>query len=160
MPDDSSRGPGVRIPPPLLYVIPMLTGFIVQRIVPIGIVTGVRPAHTLRLVGWAELCIGVALNVWAASTFHRLQTTVIPTRPARTLAEEGPYRLTRNPMYLGFAIIYLGVTFVANAFWPLLFLPEAMVLVYLFAIRREERYLGREFGDAYAAYRARVRRWI
>ena len=62
---------------------------------------------------------------------------------------EGPYKLTRNPMYLGFTVLYVGITFVANAFWPLVFLPEAIVLTYLFAIRLEEAYLAREFGDAY-----------
>jgi protein-S-isoprenylcysteine O-methyltransferase Ste14 len=76
------------------------------------------------------------------------------------VAEEGPYALSRNPIYLGFAVMYLGFAFVANALWPLLFLPEAIALVYVFAIRREEQYLAREFGDAYAAYRARVRRWL
>ena len=56
--------------------------------------------------------------------------------------------------------MYLGFAFVTNAFWPLLFLPEAIVLTYVFAIRREERYLTREFGDAYTSYRSRVRRWL
>ncbi len=97
---------------------------------------------------------------WAVTTFKRLQTPIIPVRPARTLAAVGPYTLTRNPMYLSFALVYLGITFVTNAFWPLLFLPEAIVLVYLLAIKVEEAYLAREFGESYAEYRRRVRRWI
>jgi protein-S-isoprenylcysteine O-methyltransferase Ste14 len=160
MADDGSRGPGVRVPPPLLYLVPLLTGFVVQRIVPIRIAVGADPARILRMVGWAEIAIAVALMGWAIATFRHLQTPIIPVRPARTLAEEGPYRLTRNPMYLAFAILYLGITFVWNAFWPLVFLPEALALVYLFAIKREESYLRREFGDAYAAYCSRVRRWL
>lgn len=160
MPSDRSHGPGVRIPPPLFYLLPMALGFIVQYIVPVSIVAGARPAHTLRLVGWAELLIGLSLNVWAVSTFSRLRTTVIPMRPARTLAAEGPYKLTRNPMYLGFAIMYLGVSFVTNAFWVLLFLPEAIAFISLFVIRREESYLRREFGGSYDDYCSRVRRWI
>lgn len=158
--DDRSHGPAVRVPPPLLYLLPMAMGFIAQYFVPIGIVTGVRPAHMLRLVGCAEILIGAALNVWALRTFHRLHTTVLPHRPARALAAEGPYKLTRNPMYLGFAIIYLGIAFVANAFWVLLFLPEAIAFVSLFVIGREESYLRREFGSEYDDYRARVRRWL
>jgi protein-S-isoprenylcysteine O-methyltransferase Ste14 len=118
------------------------------------------PAKIIDLAGAAEIFIGVSLAAWAVLTFRRLQTPVIPIRPARTLSVVGPYTMTRNPMYLSFALIYLGVTFVTNAFWPLLFLPEALVLTYLFAIKREERYLAREFGDAYAEYCARVRRWI
>ena len=160
MAEGRPRGPDVRVPPPLLYALPFATGMLVQHFVPIRIVTGDGPARIIDLVGAAEILIGVSLGAWAVSTFRRLQTPVIPLRPARALAEDGPYTLTRNPMYLGLAIVYLGITLVVNAFWPLVFLPEPIVLTYLFAIRREEAYLAREFGDAYAAYRARVRRWI
>ncbi|HEY2896068.1 MAG TPA: isoprenylcysteine carboxylmethyltransferase family protein [Gemmatimonadaceae bacterium] len=148
------------IPPPLLFAMPLLIGFIVQHFVPTHIVYGAYPETIIRLVGWAEIVIALALNVWAITTFNRLQTSVIPRRRARTLAYEGPYKLTRNPMYVGFTVLYLGITFVANAFWPLVFLPEAIALVYLFAIRLEEAYLTREFGDAYRDYCSKVRRWL
>ncbi len=157
---DRSRGPNVRIPPPLLFALPLAVGFIIQHYVPIRIMTGDWPARIVDLVGGAEIVIGTSLMMWAVFTFKRLKTPIIPIHDARALAEAGPYTLTRNPMYLGFAILYLGITFVANAFWPLLLWPEAIVFTYLFAIRREEAYLSREFGDVYAAYRARVRRWI
>ena len=160
MEQGTSRGPAVKVPPPLLYLLPMLTGFLIQHFVPIRIVTGIAPTKVLNLVGAAEIFIGAALMAWAVATFRRLQTPVIPTHPARTLVAEGPFTLTRNPIYLAFSLMYLGVTFVANAFWPLLFLPEAVVLTYLLAIKREEAYLSREFGDSYTAYCARVRRWI
>jgi len=133
---------------------------LVQHFVPIRIVNGDGLARIIDLVGVVEILIGASLGAWAVSTFRRLQTPVLPFHPARALAEEGPYALTRNPMYLGLAIVYLGIALVMNAFWPLVFLPEAIGLTYLFAIRREEAYLAREFGDAYVAYRARVRRWI
>jgi protein-S-isoprenylcysteine O-methyltransferase Ste14 len=158
--EDDSRGPNVRIPPPLLFAMPLLTGFIVQHFVPIRIVTGANSARTLRLVGIAEIAIALALMAWAMLTFVRLKTPIIPVHRARALVNEGPFKLTRNPMYLGFTVLYLGITFVANAFWPLVFLPEAIALTYLFAIRLEEAYLTREFGDAYRHYCSRVRRWI
>lgn len=148
------------VPPPLLFVLPFLEGLAVQHFVPIQIVKGVEPTRILMFVGMAEILIALALSAWAIATFRRLQTPVIPRHPARVIAEEGPYRLTRNPMYLGFAVMYLGFAFVVNSLWPLLFLPEAIALTYVFAIKREEQYLTREFGDAYTAYRARVRRWI
>jgi protein-S-isoprenylcysteine O-methyltransferase Ste14 len=138
----------------------MLTGFLVQHFVPIHIVNGLTPARTLRLVGIAEIAIALVLMGWAVATFARLRTPVIPIRRARTLVEEGPFKLTRNPMYLGFTVLYVGIVFVANALWPLVFLPEAIALTYLFAIRLEEEYLKREFGEAYTAYCARVRRWL
>jgi protein-S-isoprenylcysteine O-methyltransferase Ste14 len=160
MEENRSRGPGVRIPPPLLFILPLLTGFVLQYFVPTRIVTGVDPVRTIRLVGWAEIVIAIALFVWAVSTFKRLQTPIIPVRPARTLVEEGPFKLSRNPIYVAFTVLYLGITFVANALWPLVFLPEAVILVYLFAIKLEEAYLQREFGGAYTEYCSRVRRWI
>jgi protein-S-isoprenylcysteine O-methyltransferase Ste14 len=155
-----ARGPNVRIPPPLLFALPLLTGFIVQHFVPIHIVNGADPVRTLRLVGIAEIVIALLLIGWAMSTFVRLRTPIVPIRPARALVEEGPFKLTRNPMYLGFTVLYLGIAFVANAFWPFVFLPEAIALTYLFAIRLEEAYLVREFGDAYKEYCSRVRRWL
>ena len=158
--EEESRGPNVRIPPPLFFAMPMLTGFIVQHFVPTHIVTGAYPASTLRRVGVAEIVIALALMAWAMSTFVRFRTPIIPVRPARTLVNEGPFKLTRNPMYVGFTVLYLGITFFANALWPLVFLPEAIVLTYLLAIKPEEAYLTREFGDAYRDYCARVRRWI
>jgi protein-S-isoprenylcysteine O-methyltransferase Ste14 len=158
--EEGSRGPNVRIPPPLLFALPLLTGFIVQHFVPTHLVNGVEPIRIIRLVGVAEIAIALGLFAWAISTFRRLQTPVIPIRPARALAKEGPFKLTRNPMYLGFTVLYLGIALVANAFWPLVFLPEAIALTYLFAIRLEEAYLTREFGDAYREYCSRVRRWL
>jgi protein-S-isoprenylcysteine O-methyltransferase Ste14 len=158
--EEDARGPNVRIPPPLLFALPLLTGFLVQHFVPTHIVNGAEPVRTLRFVGVAEIVIALGLMVWAISTFRRLQTPVVPIRRARALAAEGPYRLTRNPMYLGFTVLYLGISFVANAFWPLVFLPEAIVLTYLFAIRLEEAYLTREFGEAYREYCSKVRRWL
>jgi protein-S-isoprenylcysteine O-methyltransferase Ste14 len=158
--EEESRGPNVRIPPPLLFALPLLTGFIVQHYVPTHLVNGVEPTRIIRLVGVAEIAIALGLFAWAISTFRRLQTPVIPIRRARALAEEGPFKLTRNPMYLGFTVLYLGIALVANAFWPLVFLPEAIALTYLFAIRLEEAYLTREFGDAYREYCSRVRRWL
>jgi protein-S-isoprenylcysteine O-methyltransferase Ste14 len=158
--EENARGPNVRIPPPVLFAIPLLTGYLVQHFVPIHIVSGAGPARTLRLVGIAEIVIALSLMGWAMSTFVKRHTPVIPIKRATTLVAEGPFKLTRNPMYLGFTVLYVGIVFVTNALWPLVFLPEAIALAYLFAIRLEEDYLTREFGDAYRDYCSRVRRWV
>ena len=158
--EEDARGPNVRLPPPLLFAMPLLTGFIVQYFVPTHLVTGADAARTLRLVGITEIAIALALMAWAMSTFLRFRTPIVPMHRARALVNEGPFKLTRNPMYLGFTVLYIGITFVANALWPLVFLPEAIALTYLFAIRLEEAYLAREFGDAYREYCSTVRRWL
>ena len=148
-----NRGPDLRIHPPFLFLMPLGAGLLVQHYVPIEIVSSIGAAKILDYVGVAEIFIGASLAAWAVATLRRLGTHVVPMHDATVLADAGPYTLTRNPIYLAFAIIYVGITFVLNAFWPLLFLPEAIVFTYLFAIKREEEYLSREFGDSYAAYR-------
>jgi protein-S-isoprenylcysteine O-methyltransferase Ste14 len=157
---DDTRGPNIRTPPPTFFALPMLTGFLVQHFVPIRIVSGIDPIRTLRLVGIAEIVIALLLITWAGITLLRHGATPHPMHRAGALVSQGPYSLTRNPMYLALTVMYVGITFVANAVWPLVFLPEAIALVYLFAIRAEEDYLSREFGEAYASYRSRVRRWL
>jgi protein-S-isoprenylcysteine O-methyltransferase Ste14 len=74
--------------------------------------------------------------------------------------EQGPYRFTRNPIYLGMTLAYAGLAVLLNLAWPLLVLPGVLVLLVLMVVRREERHLGATFGDAYRDYQRRVRRWI
>ena len=87
-------------------------------------------------------------------------TSPMPHSPAKQLVIRGPYRFTRNPMYVGMTIAYLGGVATANSVWPLVALPLVLAGIYAFVIRREERYLEAEFGDAYRDYCRRVRRWL
>jgi len=73
---------------------------------------------------------------------------------------QGPYRFTRNPMYVGLAALYAGVTLLVNSLWPLLLLPVVLVVIRWRVIAREEAYLERKFGDVYRTYTTRVRRWL
>ncbi|MBV8230410.1 MAG: isoprenylcysteine carboxylmethyltransferase family protein [Planctomycetaceae bacterium] len=100
----------------------------------------------------------MALDIWAVATFRRLGTTPNPAGPTTALAVGGPYRFTRNPMYLGLVFLMAGLEFLANALWPLVLLP--VVIVRRAVIDREERYLTAEFGEEYLRYKARVRRWL
>src|SRR5207249_4132055 len=102
----------------------------------------------------------VLLAVSAAYLFRRAGTTPNPAKPTSALVIWGPYRFTRNPMYVGMATLYCGGTLLLNDPWPLAFLPLVMALVQRRVIAREEAYLERKFGDVYRAYKARVRRWI
>lgn len=154
--------PGVWFPPPFLYVIGFGIGLWLQRSRPLGLIstphTGShRPVWILGLlclVAWAALMLG------AMVTFRRSRTTMLPNRPAAALATGGPYRITRNPMYLGLAFLYIGLALLLNTVWPLAFLPLVLIAIDVAVIRREERYLTATFGEAYRAYCARVRRWV
>ncbi len=91
---------------------------------------------------------------------RRARTSVNPSRPTTALLTAGPYRLTRNPMYLAMVIQYVGLALLFNALWAIVLLPLALVIIHFTVIKREERYLEQKFGEDYRAYKARVRRWL
>ena len=88
------------------------------------------------------------------------RTSPLPIKPTTAIVATGPYRFTRNPMYVGLAALYLGITLWVDSLWPVLFLPAVLFMIQRFVIAREERYLEAKFGDQYRGYKARVRRWI
>ena len=98
--------------------------------------------------------------LWAIATFWRHRTSAIPHRPASCLVCVGPYARSRNPMYLGLSIAYIGLALLTGILWPVVLLPLVLTILVLLVVRREERYLADAFGTEYAAYRARVRRWM
>lgn len=150
--------PGVRFPPPLLHVLGFGLALLLQRLSPWRLFGGAgfgRPA-----AGWALVVLGLATMLWGMATFVHARTAILPNQPASRLVRDGPYRFTRNPMYLGLAIAYLGGTVIVNSVWPLLLLPIVLGLLYILVITREERYLAAEFGAEYDEYRGRVRRWL
>jgi protein-S-isoprenylcysteine O-methyltransferase Ste14 len=148
---------GVFIPPPLLYVLPLGVGALLQWLVPIAILP--RSVGTAA-VGWLLFALGIALFAAALLNFRRANTSLIPVKPTTAIVENGPYRFTRNPMYVSMTLVYLGVTLWIDSIWPLVFLPIILFTVQRAVIAREERYLEAKFGEAYRGYKARVRRWI
>lgn len=153
--------PGVRFPPPFLFVAGFLVGLLLdRRVMRLRLVRGDESTVLLELGGVLMMAVGFALMAWGLVTFFRARTSPMPHRPASRVVDWGPYRFTRNPMYTGFAALYAGLSFVANSGWPLLLLPLVLLALYHLVIRREERYLASEFGDEYERYRRRVRRWI
>ncbi len=166
---DKRDSSGVRFPPPLIYILLLTLGFLIQRVWPIGLVpirnfpignvavgalVIVRTAGALLLIGALLLC-GAAIG-----SFRFARTSVIPMRPTTALVFVGPYRFTRNPMYLGFLVASAGIALMSNALWPLLMTPIMLMIVRQSVIAREERYLTAKFGEPYTAYKSRVRRWI
>lgn len=151
--------PGIPFPPPLVFVAALALGFLIHRFVPVPIVP---PANRIVVnrVGWALVVASAVISLPALIAFRRARTSIIPHRPATAVVDTGPYRWTRNPMYLGLTVLSAGVACVFNALWPLLLVPVAVLVTDRYTIAREERYLERAFGDAYRAYCRRVRRWV
>jgi protein-S-isoprenylcysteine O-methyltransferase Ste14 len=117
---------------------------------------------TLRgILGWIVTAIGIFVGpVSGAGLFHLKGTAIIPVKPASRLVTSGIYRWTRNPMYLGMALIYAGVAILFDSLLALLLLIAVVAIIQCYVIPREEAYLERTFGNDYLAYKARVRRWI
>lgn len=151
---------GVFIPPPLFYVVAFTIGYTIERRWPAPTV-GPGVFHVVdELLGWVLVAAGAGLILSAFYRFGRARTGIVPITPTTTIVAAGPYQFTRNPMYLGMTVVYLGATLLVSSFWPLLFLPLAVACIQSYVIPREERYLEGKFGDEYRTYRARVRRWI
>jgi protein-S-isoprenylcysteine O-methyltransferase Ste14 len=147
---------GVKMPPPLIYLAGLIIGLLADRWLP-----NLRvPVVISRTVGGLVLGLGMALAAWAMYAFRRMGTTIRPDRPVAALANAGPYRFTRNPMYLSLAITYTGLAILGQSLWALLILPLVLLVIRYKVIAREEAYLERHFGESYTNYRARVPRWI
>ena len=148
--------PGVHLPPPLLFAAGFAAGLGLQHLVPLPpfppLVSGVTSA--------VLLVVGVGLLGWCFVLFLRARTTVLPMRASSRLVRRGPYRLTRNPMYVGVTALYLAAALLFDVAWALLTLVPTLGAVDRLVVRREERHLERRFGEAYREYRERVRRWL
>jgi protein-S-isoprenylcysteine O-methyltransferase Ste14 len=156
LPMPSDDGPRVRVIPPLVYLAGLLLGVGASRWLP----TRVIPHGWALTIGLFPMLYGCALAAGALIRFRRAGTTVRPDRASRALVIDGPYRFTRNPMYLALALVYTGIALAAQSLWALLLLPAALLVIRYRVIAPEEAFLRRRFGDAYAEYQARVRRWV
>ncbi len=149
---------GVHFPPPLLYVAGLAAGWGLHRWQPLPLTAGA--SWVREISGAVGVVVWLALFLSAFTAFRRVRTTIIPNQPAAALVTQGPYRLTRNPMYLSLVALYLGATLLMNSWWPLMFLPVVVAVVDRAVIVREERYLASAFPTEYASYSKRVRRWL
>jgi protein-S-isoprenylcysteine O-methyltransferase Ste14 len=157
----SDRGPGVRFPPPSLFAVGFGAAWLVDtRVRSLPFIASDVGRVALEIGGIALAVAGIALALWGAVTFRGAGTAIYPNQPARHLVRDGPYRFTRNPMYVGMIAGYLGGSLMVNSIWPVVFLPFVIALLLRFVIRREEEYLEGAFGDEYRNYRRDVSRFI
>ena len=148
--------PGVVAPPPLIYAGTLAAGLVLNRLRP----TPFLPRGLSRPLGLLLTAAGLMLGLWGLREMRRAGTNVNPREPTTAIVEAGPYRYTRNPLYVGMTMIYGGVAALANALPPMLLLPLVLRVMRSGVIEREERYLERKFGDEYLSYKNRVRRWL
>ena len=156
---DATVSPVMRIPVPWVFILMYLAGVAVHRVLPIAI----RPsqiASIIRAAGFVFVGVGIAFAFSALGIFKKTKTTTVPHETPLTLVTSGPYRFTRNPMYVGLTLIYLGVAGIRLEIWPAIMLPLLLAYINLVVIPVEEQNLRGIFGDAYQEYGARVGRWL
>lgn len=157
--DATNDRSGVRIFPPFIYAGLFALGYAAHWFVPLHLwPDGTPPA--LRAIAWILIAVWLGLSASAVFLFRRAGTTPNPMQPTTAIVVHGPYRFTRNPMYVSLVALYVGGTLFVNSAWPLILLPVVVLLVQRQVIAYEEAYLEAKFGEEYRAYKARVRRWI
>jgi protein-S-isoprenylcysteine O-methyltransferase Ste14 len=153
---DSPDSPGVRFPPPFLYALAVIGGYLLNRRWPLPVGDDV----VIKVLAWVLTFASLALAVSSIGNFRRSRTSIVPVRPATALVIAGPYRFTRNPMYVGMAALTVALALFLDTWWVIALLVPVLLVVRLFVIAPEERYLRRRFGADYVAYMRRVRRWL
>jgi protein-S-isoprenylcysteine O-methyltransferase Ste14 len=153
---DYQDNPGIRVPPPLIYLLPLLLGLLLDKKAHVPFL----PRTAARGLGWSFLGSGELLSRWFFITMRDAEAPVRTDRPVPRLTTEGPFRYTRNPGYLCLAVIYAGIAVLRNSLWAILLLPLVLLVIQREVIGREERYLERTFGEEYLDYKRRVRRWV
>lgn len=149
----------VPVIPPVLFGAGLAVGFLLKSLVPVPLVPPALEPET-AFAGSVLALLSLAFGGWAFGTFLRARTTPHPNEPATVLVTRGPYRISRNPMYVGLSGFTAGLALLANTPWVLATLPPVWLALRHLVIDREEAYLERKFGEEYRAFKSRTRRWL
>ena len=153
---DEPDNPGIRVPPPPVYLLALLLGLLMDRKAHVPFL----PRGVARVLGWPLVGGGMALAAWFVRTMRGVDTTIRIDKPVSSLVQNGPFRYSRNPGYVALAMIYAGIAVLRNALWAILLLPLVVYVIQREVIEREERYLERTFGEENLNYKTRVQRWV
>ncbi len=141
--------------PPAIYLISIVTGLVLHFVWPLRFV-----ASLAMPIGVLIVVLAVTLFIWSIKTFRSAGTPVPGNRPTIAIVKVGPYRFSRNPIYLAFSLFQTGIALAVNDAWLLITLLPAISVMWFVVIPREERYLEMRFGEEYTSYKASVRRWL
>src|SRR2546422_3824378 len=142
--------------PPLVYLISLGIGALIQLATPLPFL----PRSLAAPLGASLVVVAIGLFSYSVAKFRAAGTPVPARKPTTVIVRTGPYRFSRNPIYLAFSLLQLGIAIWVNSLWLLATLVGAVALIHFVVIRREEQYLERRFGAPYLNYRASVRRWL
>lgn len=153
----NADNPGTVVRPPRLYLAGLLLGGLLEYLVPSP---NVIPEIWQFSAAGALIGLGLGIAVKCFLYFHEAGTNVPTILPTTAIVQDGPYRYSRNPIYVGLTLFYLGVASAVEGWWMAGLLVPILIVMHFGVILREERYLERKFGDAYLAYKKKVRRWF
>lgn len=156
MPQPAHDSAGVGFPPPVMFLLGIFVGVILQFIWSLPFI----PWQIGMIAGLVAIVLGAILIASAAFMFRSAGTAMPPWETASAVVMRGPYRFTRNPMYLGMALIHAGVGLGLTSVWILLMLVPVLWWINTRVIAREERYMAEKFGQSYQDYCQTVRRWL
>ena len=140
---------------PIVYLASILAGFGLNTVWPVEVFP-----RAIKSLGGLLTVLAVALFVLSVREFRRARTPIRTRKPVTAVIRTGPYRFSRNPIYLSFTLLQLGLGTWANSAWVVGMLIPTLVLMSYGVIAREERYMAQKFGEEYLRYTAAVRRWI
>src|SRR5262245_28738621 len=142
--------------PPLVYLISLVSGAVLQLARPLPFLPGTLPV----LLGAPLVVVAIAVFSYSVAKFRAARTPVPARKPTTAIVRTGPYRFSRNPIYLAFSLFQLGIAIWVNSVWLLATLVGAVALIHTVVIPKEEQYLERKFGAQYLEYKMSVRRWL
>jgi len=143
--------------PPVIYLVPLIAGYFLNKWINLKILSD---DFILNVIGWILIVSGVLIILWTIYFFTKEKEDVRLEKPTNKIIIKGPFRFSRNPIYLSFNLGYIGISFISNNLWLIIFLPIAFIVLYYWVVLREEEYLEKKFGKKYQLYKKKVRRWI
>jgi protein-S-isoprenylcysteine O-methyltransferase Ste14 len=152
----SKDNAGVKLPPPLVFLSITLVGFLIEYLSPLSM--GV--SSTYQFLGILLIFICFVSIVMISKIFKKRETAIKPWESTTNIISTGPYKYSRNPIYVLLCGLPIGLGIYFNSYWVLFAFIPALLLVYLSAVKREEKYLESKFGQEYLAYKGKVRRWL
>ncbi|MES9854701.1 MAG: isoprenylcysteine carboxylmethyltransferase family protein [Candidatus Thiodiazotropha sp. L084R] len=154
--DSESDHAGVNFPPPLIHAVGLIAAVVLNQIYPLSL-------PQLGLLWWVGVTLTGFTFILASLSFRQFsleENPVAPNQQIKGLMTSGPFRYTRNPLYLALALLHIGIALISGIAWLLMSLLPVLLIVRYYVIAREEAYLTRQFGQAYLEYQRRVHRWF
>jgi protein-S-isoprenylcysteine O-methyltransferase Ste14 len=148
--------PGVIVLPPLLYGVAFAVVLMLRWLWPVPIL----PHPAMLWAGLVVLSLGVGLGLWGAYCMQEADTNILPSLPTTAIVTSGPFRLSRNPLYMALTLDFIGLSLIVNSIWGILVLAPLLIVMHYGVILREERYLEAKFGESYRQYCSMVGRYL